>query len=66
MDAVQKGVYAASVATLAERIGLPSLFVDLRHEATHANLPSLPLLRLATNQVRVMSVHVYVPVPVHT
>jgi ribosomal biogenesis protein LAS1 len=30
--------------------GLPQVLVDLRHEATHNELPSLPLLRLAACQ----------------
>ena len=30
--------------------GLPRLLVDIRHEASHNELPSLPLLRLGTAQ----------------
>ena len=33
--------------------GLPQVLVDLRHEATHNELPSLPLLRLAACQALV-------------
>jgi len=51
VDVQQKGVYAQSVATVAESLGLPHSFVDLRHEATHGALPSLPLLRLTAEQV---------------
>lgn len=31
--------------SIAEEIGLPDWLVDLRHEATHANLPSQDTLR---------------------
>ena len=41
----QKGVYARSVQSIADDIGLPDWLVDLRHEATHAALPSLEVLR---------------------
>lgn len=49
-DAAQKGRTAVSVAGLAAQAGLPRMLVDLRHEATHNELPSLPLLRLAAHQ----------------
>ena len=39
--------YASSVADTAERLGLPRWFVDIRHDATHTNLPSLSTLRMA-------------------
>jgi hypothetical protein len=41
--------YAAPVAALAEGMGLPRTLVDLRHEATHKELPSLATLRLAVH-----------------
>ncbi len=34
----------------AKQIGLPASFVELRHEATHANLPSLVVLRRAAEK----------------
>ena len=34
----------------AQEIGLPALFVDLRHEATHGDMPSLTNLRSAANR----------------
>ena len=48
--ALQKGVYAKSVASLAEQVGLPRILVDLRHEATHSGLPSLSVLSIAADQ----------------
>ena len=45
VDMEQKGAYARSVQSIADEIGLPDWLVDLRHEATHANLPSLEVLR---------------------
>ena len=44
-DSQQTGKSAASVSMLAGRCGLPSVLVDVRHEATHNHLPSLQLLR---------------------
>ncbi|GAQ78540.1 hypothetical protein KFL_000140610 [Klebsormidium nitens] len=49
-DQGQKGRAAIPVATLAEAAGLPRLLVDIRHEAVHNELPSLPLLRMAGQQ----------------
>lgn len=48
-DLNQRGVYARSVQAIAEEIGLPDWLVDLRHEATHANLPSQDTLRAGVN-----------------
>ncbi len=33
--------------TQAQKIGLPALFVDIRHEATHGDMPNLINLRSA-------------------
>lgn len=49
-DSQQKGKNAVSVAMLAASAGLPRTLVDIRHEATHHELPSLPLLRLGVQQ----------------
>jgi ribosomal biogenesis protein LAS1 len=49
VDLNQKGLYARSVQVIAEEIGLPDWLVDLRHEATHANLPSQHTLRAGVN-----------------
>lgn len=44
VDQVQKGKFARSVQSIGEEIGLPDWLVDLRHEATHASLPSTETL----------------------
>ncbi|KAG9237728.1 Las1-like-domain-containing protein [Amylocarpus encephaloides] len=36
--------------TLAKTLGLPATYVELRHQATHEELPSLPKLRTATEK----------------
>lgn len=43
----QQGYYAQSVMVLAQKAGLPGWIVELRHEATHKQLPSKSLLRSA-------------------
>eukprot|EP00798_Chlamydomonas_sp_ICE-L_P004502 gene4502-14661_t len=47
---MKKGRVASSVAVLSNKIGLPSILVDIRHESTHHEMPSLPLLRLGSAQ----------------
>lgn len=47
VDPNQQGIYATSVLTLAERMGLPGWIVELRHDATHNQMPSLSVLRTA-------------------
>eukprot|EP00878_Enallax_costatus_P031813 GHUV01034861.1.p1 GENE.GHUV01034861.1~~GHUV01034861.1.p1 ORF type:complete len:167 (+),score=22.92 GHUV01034861.1:440-940(+) len=49
-DSQQKGRVAVSVNTLAEAAGLSRLLVDIRHESTHNELPSLSTLQLAARQ----------------
>lgn len=51
VDPLQKGVYARSIASIAAQLGLPAWLVELRHAATHEDLPSLELLRDAASQV---------------
>jgi hypothetical protein len=51
VDGSQKGAYAMAVSTLAQRIGIPLWIVDLRHESTHNQLPSLPVLRFAATHL---------------
>ncbi|KAL4155263.1 hypothetical protein PRNP1_007373 [Phytophthora ramorum] len=51
VDGSQKGMYATAVSTLAQRIGIPLWVVDLRHESTHNQLPSLPVLRFAARHL---------------
>jgi ribosomal biogenesis protein LAS1 len=43
----QQRSVAASVASLCGHLGIPAWLVDIRHEATHNQLPSLPVLRMA-------------------
>jgi hypothetical protein len=51
VDGSQKGAYAMAVSLLAQRIGIPLWVVDLRHESTHNQLPSLPVLRFAARHL---------------
>ncbi|KAF8751303.1 hypothetical protein HU200_012181 [Digitaria exilis] len=37
-----------SISELAEAVGIPRVLVDIRHESSHRNLPSLQLLRLSS------------------
>jgi hypothetical protein len=54
VDAMQTSNTAKSIAYLAvEKLGMPIWFVELRHTATHDYLPSLTILRNATQQVTV-------------
>ena len=45
-----QGMSAKSMTGVAENIGLPVWFVEIRHSATHDQLPSLELLRSAADQ----------------
>ena len=47
-DSMQTGLYAQSIFMIAERIGLPLWFVEIRHAATHEEMPSLHVLRQAS------------------
>jgi hypothetical protein len=47
----QRGSHATSVQALAKRAGLPAWVVELRHDAAHNAVPSLPLLRLAATSL---------------
>ena len=49
-DSQQRGRVASSVAVLASVAGLPRVLVDIRHDASHKELPSLQLLRLGARQ----------------
>ncbi|KAI9017234.1 Las1-like-domain-containing protein [Gaertneriomyces semiglobifer] len=50
VDANQKGMYAIPVANIADQLGLPAWFVELRHAGTHSALPSLALFRASCQQ----------------
>jgi hypothetical protein len=49
VDPSQRGTYAAPVSVLAEQIGLPVWLVDVRHQATHNQMPSLDALQFAAS-----------------
>lgn len=55
VDPLQLGAYARSIASIAMQLGIPSWLVELRHAATHEDLPSLEVLREAARQVRVFT-----------
>ena len=55
VDPLQFGVYARSIAAIAAQLGLPAWLVELRHAATHEDLPSLEVLRRAAQQVCISS-----------
>ena len=52
MDPLQRGAYARSIASIAAQLGLPAWLVELRHAATHEDLPSIEVLREAAKEVR--------------
>lgn len=47
-DAQQQGYFADSVLSLATGLGIPAWIVELRHDATHSELPPLGVLREAS------------------
>lgn len=51
VDAGQTSTYAQSVSVIANRMKLPPSLVEIRHEATHNQLPSIYSLRSATSLV---------------
>jgi ribosomal biogenesis protein LAS1 len=44
-DPLQTGPYARPISMIAQRLGIPAEIVQLRHQATHEDLPSLNVLR---------------------
>ena len=52
IDIEQKGVYSKSVNVIAEEIGLPRAFVDLRHNCTHSELPSFDGMLLSLQSAK--------------
>ncbi|KAI8872888.1 Las1-domain-containing protein [Ramicandelaber brevisporus] len=50
VDNEQRGKFADNTSKLAERLGMPAWFVDVRHEGTHGKMPSLTILRAAAAQ----------------
>ncbi|KAJ3826231.1 Las1-like-domain-containing protein [Lentinula raphanica] len=59
VDPLQFGVYARSIAAIAAQLGLPAWLVELRHAATHEDLPSLEVLRRAAQQSMTWLLHNY-------
>ncbi len=51
IDPLQQKQYAVSVRGLAQQIDLPAILVELRHDSTHGELPTLPVLEKAAYQV---------------
>jgi hypothetical protein len=49
-DSQQRGRTASSVAVLASVAGLPRVLVDIRHDASHKELPTLSMLMLGARQ----------------
>ncbi|ORY52195.1 Las1-like-domain-containing protein [Leucosporidium creatinivorum] len=50
VDPLQTTYFARSMASLAAQLGLPLWFVELRHAATHEDLPGISVLRDAARQ----------------
>ena len=50
LDSQQESKYKVSMYTQAQIVGLPALFVDIRHEATHGDMPNLTNLRSAAER----------------
>lgn len=59
VDPLQVGAYARSIASIATQLGFPSWLVELRHAATHEDLPSIDLLREAARQSMSWLLHNY-------
>ncbi|TDL28895.1 Las1-domain-containing protein [Rickenella mellea] len=59
VDPLQIGAYARPIASIAAQIGLPAWLVDLRHAATHEDLPSLELLRTGAHDAMTWLLHNY-------
>ncbi|KAI0639041.1 Las1-domain-containing protein [Trametes polyzona] len=59
VDPLQLGAYARSINSIAQQLGLPAWFVELRHAATHEDLPSLEVLRDAAREGMAWLLHNY-------
>jgi len=51
VDTFQTAMFAKSIFQISQTIGLPAYLVELRHAATHEELPSLVVLRDACREV---------------
>ncbi|KJA29303.1 hypothetical protein HYPSUDRAFT_61328 [Hypholoma sublateritium FD-334 SS-4] len=59
VDPLQAGAFARPITAIAQQLGLPAWLVELRHAATHEDLPSLELLREAARQAMAWLLHNY-------
>ncbi|KZT23797.1 Las1-domain-containing protein [Neolentinus lepideus HHB14362 ss-1] len=59
VDPLQSGAYARSISSIAQQLGLPPWLVELRHAATHEDMPSLELLREAARESMSWLLHNY-------
>ncbi|KAJ2989960.1 hypothetical protein NUW58_g3195 [Xylaria curta] len=59
LDGQQDKLRKMSMYSIAKTIGLPATFVELRHQATHEQLPSLSKLRSAANNALTWIWHFY-------
>ncbi|KAI0344109.1 Las1-domain-containing protein [Trametopsis cervina] len=59
VDPLQLGAYARSISSIAAQLGLPAWLVELRHAATHEDLPSLEVLREAARECMAWLLHNY-------
>ncbi|KAF9524079.1 Las1-like-domain-containing protein [Crepidotus variabilis] len=59
VDPLQVGTYARPINSIAQQLGLPGWLVELRHAATHEDLPSIDLLREAARQSMSWLLHNY-------
>ncbi|RPD81634.1 Las1-domain-containing protein [Lentinus tigrinus ALCF2SS1-7] len=59
VDPLQLGAYARSIHSIAQQLGLPPWLVELRHAATHEDLPSLEVLRDAAKEAMTWLLHNY-------
>ncbi|KAJ8111905.1 hypothetical protein ONZ43_g5513 [Nemania bipapillata] len=59
LDGQQDKLRKMSMYSIAKNIGLPATFVELRHQATHEQLPSLSKLRSAANNALAWIWHFY-------
>ncbi|KAI0761207.1 Las1-like-domain-containing protein [Trametes elegans] len=59
VDPLQLGAYARSINSIAQQLGLPAWLVELRHAATHEDLPSLEALRDAAREAMAWLLHNY-------
>ena len=50
VDSEQDSKYKVSMYVKAKQMGLPASFVELRHEATHGDLPSMVVFRRAAER----------------